>query len=137
MDQIEHDKSTDPLPTYGSTSLLHPRVYWLLAGLSLWLVLSVWIFFSGVGSTDYLLAIAGGFILLVVAFQFLLSRVRGTEGPQGRPSYQEWKSCNFDTWTGRLRGSQAAAEILLPMAAVAFGMTAFGIVLHLVEITST
>jgi len=137
MDQIEHAKSTDMLPTYGSTSLLHPRVYWVLAGLSLWLVLSVWIFFSGVGSTDYLLAIAGGFILLVVGFQFLLSRVRGTEGHQGRPSYHEWKSRNFDTWTGRLRGSQAVVEILLPMAAVAFGMTAFGIVLHLVEITST
>ena len=137
MDQIEHDKGSDPLSTYGSTSLLHPGVYWVLAGLSVWFVFSVWIFFSGVGSTDYLLAIAGGFILLVVALQFLLSRVRGMKDSQRQPSYHEWKSWSFDTWTGRLRGSQAAAEILLPVAAVAFGMTAFGIVLHLVEITST
>jgi hypothetical protein len=137
MDQIEHKKALAPLSKPETTNLLHPRVYGVIAGLAVWLVLSVWILFTGVGSTDYLLAIVGGFILLVVAFQFVLSRVRGTEVGEKRPSYRKWKSLNFDTWTGRLTGSQAAGEILLPIAAVAFGMTAFGIVLHLVEITST
>lgn len=137
MDQIKQDTALTPPLKPEATSLLHPRVYGLIAGLAVWLVLSVWILFSGVSSTDYLLAIVGGFILVVVAFQFILSRVRGRQAGETRPSYRRWKSLNFETWTGRLTGSQAAVEILLPIAAVAFGMTAFGIVLHLIQITST
>jgi len=134
MDEMNKDKSVERLPEHETTSLLHPRVYALIMGLAGWLVLSVWIF-SGVGSTDYLLAIVSGFIFIAVALPFILSRLQhpGSEGP----SFRAWVSVDFDTWTGRLRGSHAAIEILLPIAAVAFGMTAFGIVLHLVELTST
>jgi hypothetical protein len=32
------------------------------------------------------------------------------------------------TWTGRVSGREAAMQILLPIAAVAFGMTIFGLV---------
>ena len=41
-----------------------------------------------------------------------------------------WLSGEFETWQGRLKGTDAAVEILLPIAAVAFGMTIFGILLH-------
>jgi hypothetical protein len=34
---------------------------------------------------------------------------------------------------GRLSGAQAATQILLPIAAVAIGMTVFGIALHVAE----
>ena len=134
MDEMNKNKPAERPPVRETTSLLHPRVYALMMGLAGWLVLSVWIF-SGVGSTDYLLAIVSGFIFIAVALPFILSRLRrpGSEAP----SFRAWGSRDFDTWTGRLRGSHAAAEILLPIAAVAFGMTAFGIVLHLVELTST
>jgi len=134
MDEMNKDKSAERPPVHEITSILHPRVYALMIGLAGWLVLSVWIF-SGVGSTDYLLAIVSGFIFIAVALPFILSRLRrpGSEAP----SFRAWGAGDFDTWTGRLRGSHAAAEILLPIAAVAFGMTAFGIVLHLVELTST
>jgi hypothetical protein len=35
---------------------------------------------------------------------------------------------NFSTWTKNLPGNAAAVRILLPLAAVAFGMTIFGLV---------
>lgn len=135
MDEVNKDKSAERPSTHETTDLLHPRVYALMIGLAVWLVMSVWIFFSGVGSTDYLLAIVSGFIFIAVALQFILSRQRRRHSEP--PSLRTWGSWDFDTWTGKLRGSHAAAEILLPIAAVAFGMTAFGIVLRLVELTST
>ena len=134
MDEVNKDKSAERPSTHETTDLLHPRVYALMIGLAAWLIMSVWIF-SGVSSTDYLLAIVSGFISTVVALQFILSRQRRSHG--AAPSFRTWGSWDFETWTGKLRGSHAAAEILLPIAAVAFGMTAFGIVLRLVELTST
>jgi hypothetical protein len=35
------------------------------------------------------------------------------------------------TWQDRLKGRNAAIEILLPLAAVAFGMSAFAIAYHI------
>jgi hypothetical protein len=40
---------------------------------------------------------------------------------------------DFDTWQDRVKGRNAAVEILLPMAAIAIGMTAFAIVLYFTE----
>lgn len=97
--------------------------------------MSVWIL-SGGRATDYLLAIVSGFIFAAVTMQFILSHQRRTEDTDKQPSFRTWRSWDFDTWTGRLSGAQASAEIPLPIAAVAFGMTAFGIVLHLVELSS-
>ena len=45
-------------------------------------------------------------------------------------------SGEFDTWQGRRKAAGAAVEILLPIAAVAFGITAFGIVLHFTAATT-
>jgi hypothetical protein len=136
MDEMNKEKTAEQPSEHETTSLLHPRVYALMIGLAAWLVMSVWIF-SGVGSTDYLLAIVSGFIFIAVALPSILSCQRRRSGDSETPSFRTWGSRDFDTWTGRLRGSHAAAEILLPIAAVAFGMTAFGIVLRLVELTST
>ena len=119
------------------TSRLHPRVYALVIGLALWFVLSVWSFFTGPGVTDYLLFIVSGFIFIAVMLPLILSRVGRTNDAaemDGKlPSFHDWAALDFDTWQGRLSGAQAAAQILLPIAAVAFGMTAFGIALHIAE----
>jgi hypothetical protein len=136
MDETIQERLAQGSSAKEATPLLHPRVYALMIALAGWLVLSVWIF-SGIGSTDYLLAIVSGFIFVAVALPFILSRQRRRSGDRETPSFRTWESLDFDTWTGRLRGSHAAAEILLPIAAVAFGMTAFGIVFLLVELTST
>jgi hypothetical protein len=133
MDQIPINQSEDS--RHRVTRRLHPRVYALMIGLALWLVLSVWLF-AGNGVADYLLVIVSGFIVIAVALPFILSRVTRIEDatvddePQ---SFRDWSAADFDTWQGRLSGAQAATQILLPIAAVAIGMTVFGIALHVAE----
>lgn len=116
------------------TARLHSRVYAALIGLSAWLVLSLWLFAGG-GVADYLLFIVGGFVVVVVALQWILSRVGRNEGAgqPAEPSFHDWAAADFDTWQGRLPGKEAATQILLPIAAVAVGMTIFGLALLFAE----
>jgi len=116
---------------------LHSRVYRVLIGLAVWLVLSVWLFADG-GTVDYLLAIVSGFILIAVALPLILSRIGPGDDPADKaapaePSFDDWSAAEFDTWQGRLSGKEAATLIALPIAAVAIGMTLFGIAFHLAE----
>jgi hypothetical protein len=108
----------------------------LLVGFALWFALAVW-GFAGGGLSNYLLVIVSGFIFIVVALQLILSRVgrteRAAQNEDNQPSLRDWAAEDFDTWQGRLSGGQAALQILLPIAAAALGMTAFGIVFVLVE----
>lgn len=134
MDELSNNYPAKRAASHETASFLHSRVYLLIVALACWLVMSVWIF-SGVRSTDYLLVIVSGFIFIAVGLPFILSRLR--RGGKQEELFRSWSARDFETWTGRLRGSQAATEILLPIAAVASGLTAIGIVLHLVEITST
>jgi hypothetical protein len=61
-------------------------------------------------------------------------RFRG--GPQQRePRLRKWLSGEFVTWQGRLNAREAAVQVLLPLAAVAFGLTASGIVLAITAAT--
>ena len=117
------------------TNRLHPAVYTAIVALAAWLMLSVWAF-AGTGVTDYLLFIVSGVVIMAVGLPFVLSRIdrSGTAGTRelDNGSFRAWASADFDTWQGRLSGSQAAVQILLPIAAVAFGMTIFGLVLRIV-----
>jgi len=54
----------------------------------------------------------------------------------GEASFQEWMTGDFDTWQDRVKGRNAAVEVLLPMAAIAIGMTAFAIVLYFTQVGS-
>ena len=45
--------------------------------------------------------------------------------------FGKWTACSFETWTGGISGREAAMQILLPIAAVAIGMTIFGLVFAL------
>jgi hypothetical protein len=118
---------------------LHPYVYAGIAALAIWFVLAVWWSFASNGYTDFLLFVVSGFILTFVSFALVLSRVsRGDDmGADSAPvpplSFRGWASREFDTWQYRLKGGDAAAEVLLPIAAIAFGMTAIGIVAHVVS----
>jgi hypothetical protein len=44
--------------------------------------------------------------------------------------FSDWAAGQFETWQDRVKGANAAAEIILPIAAAAVGMTAFAIVFH-------
>ena len=115
---------------------LHPAIYMALVGLTLWLALAIW-GFGYDGQTDYLLAIVNGFLFIAVAIPATLAlmayRQRNSDEQKssgGDASLREWMTRDFDTWQDRVKGRNAAVEVLLPMAAIAIGMTAFAIVLH-------
>jgi len=113
-------------------------VYVALVGLVLWLVLATW-GFGYDGQTDYLLAIVTGFLIIAVAIPATLALMAYSQGNSGddkeaaqrdTASFRQWAAEDFDTWQDRVKGRNAAVEVLLPMAAIAIGMTAFAIVLH-------
>jgi hypothetical protein len=116
---------------------LHSKIYVALVGLVLWLVLATW-GFGYDGQTDYLLAIVTGFLTIAVAIPAALALMVHLEGnsdsndsvKQDTVSFRQWAAQDFDTWQDRVKGSNAAVEVLLPMAAIAIGMTAFAVVLH-------
>jgi hypothetical protein len=119
----------------------HQFAYIALGAAVLLFALSVW-GFGGDGYTDYLLIIVSGFIILAAVLPAILWHVgkkndsrdahheheaaRSSEG-----SFRDWASSEFITAQGRLRGSNAAVEALLPIAIAALGMMAFGIVFHI------
>ena len=118
---------------------VHPLVYGAIVGLVLWFVVSAAWGFGVDGYADYLIAVVGGFMLIAVAIPCVLWLVwwsnQGADAARrdsavGGETLRDWSAGDLDTWQDRLRGTNAAVEILLPIAAVAFGMTAFGIVMH-------
>jgi hypothetical protein len=118
---------------------LHPAIYMALVGLTLWLAVAIW-GFGYDGQTDYLLAIVTGFLFIAVAIPSVLAlmvhrQMNADERKSSdEASFKEWMTGNFDTWQDRVKGRNAAVEVLLPMAAIAIGMTAFAIVLHFTEV---
>jgi hypothetical protein len=114
---------------------LHPLVYKAMAGLALWYVLSVWVFFGEESYTALALAVVSFFLLLTVGIPFALwlawrgSPISGAH--EHDQMFRDWAGGEFETWQGRQSGAEAAVELLLPLAAVAFGLTILGIVLHL------
>jgi hypothetical protein len=77
MEQSPNRPSSDGANRLVSTSL-HTRVYAVLIGLVVWMVLWVWSFIGG-GETDYLLFIVSGFLCVVAALQLILMRLRRAE----------------------------------------------------------
>jgi hypothetical protein len=115
---------------------LHPIIYIAIVGLGLWFVLSAWAGFATNTYTAYLLVVVSGLVLVAVAIPFaiwLVSRKGGPDTAHRRNRFRDWASGDFDTSSGRLKASSAAVQILLPIAAVAFGMTAFAIVARAIE----
>jgi hypothetical protein len=114
---------------------LHPIVYAALLGFVSWLVIAVW-GFARDGLTDYLMVIVSGFIVLFAAIPatlFLMARSQRTadeDSGHDQESFRDWARGEFGTWQDRVRGANAAVEILLPIAALAVGMTAFAVVAH-------
>ncbi|MEJ0079335.1 MAG: hypothetical protein WDO17_28660 [Alphaproteobacteria bacterium] len=123
MSSEHKNNATDKLPL---------AVYAALIGFVAWLALAAW-GFAGPGYADLSLAVVTGFLVIVIAIPFVLWRVwraNAEERADDRMSFGEWKSSQFETWQDRVKGANAAAEIVLPIAAAAVGMTAFAIVFH-------
>jgi hypothetical protein len=112
---------------------LHPFVYAAAAAFALWLVASAWALFSG-SDTELVFMAVSALIAMVFAIPFALWlawRKQQGAGAGERDSFRHWAGGEFETWQCRVSGTEAAVEILLPIAALAFGLTAIGIVLQL------
>jgi hypothetical protein len=114
---------------------LHPIVYRLIVGLAVWIVLSIWFLFDRDSYVGLNLAVITTFFLIVVGIPIIIAftwrRNSGDRtGGEHAMRFHEWLACEFTTRTGQLSGTEAAIQILLPIAAVSIGMTIFGLVLH-------
>lgn len=134
---IQDTRETRQLPAVASDNLahrLHPAVYLTAGGLALLFIASAWAF-AAPNRIAYLLAIVSGFILAAVGLPFQLWRVR-RHGHDPRDtslsprSLVSWLHADLDVWQTRIPGKDAAAAILLPIAAVAIGLFCLAIVLH-------
>jgi len=103
-------------------------VYVLGGALIAWFVFAMWSFAGGGGLVDYLLFIVSAFLFVIIALSLILWRVGRGDAQTPDPSLREWAGWGYETWTGRLSGMAAAAQILLPIAAAPVGMTAIGII---------
>src|SRR5581483_409911 len=110
---------------------LHPRIYAAAAGLVLWFVLSAWLLFDRGGYTGLSLTFVTVLLFIAVGLPWVLSRAwRQFQSPEQHTqeaSFHDWKSGDLTVWGARLRNSHAAIDMLLPLMAVAFGLTAIGI----------
>jgi hypothetical protein len=127
------DRPSIDRPTSGR---FHPYVYRILAGLAAWFVISAW-GFAGGGHTDLALTAVTGLFALMVGIPSLLALARRFHPPDPSAAreettdrFEQWAERDVDLSTGPVKGKFAAIETVLPIAAVAFGMTAFAVVLH-------
>lgn len=110
---------------------LHPRVYTAMVVLALWFVIAGWIGFGGGGYADYLLVVVTGFFSIAVGLPLIAGHEWHrfhTWMPRHTDDFDEWLSSEFQVGQTHMPARSAMFQILLPLMAVAFGMTAFAIV---------
>jgi hypothetical protein len=112
---------------------LHPVIYRSMIVLTVWLVLSVWVLFSRGAYVGLNLAVITFFFLILVAIPLILAGIwrRHADPDVGHgytAPFREWSGSSFQSWTGGVSGREASVQILLPIGAVAIGMTVFGLV---------
>jgi hypothetical protein len=110
---------------------LHSAIPKIAAGLVTWFVLMAWIFFDKQSVVGLPLAfITVLFLVVGLSFSglFLVSYRHQPDYPShpNEVPFRDWIMGNFSVWGSQQSAGQAATEILLPMAAAAFGMTAMG-----------
>jgi hypothetical protein len=110
---------------------LHPWIYRTIVALSLLLVLSAWGFF-GSGNSGLALAVVSAFIFIAIALPVLLWRIWDGHRPDRSDPvpFATWRWLDLEISEGRVKGAEATVEVLLPIAAVAFGMAVFALILH-------
>lgn len=132
--------SSDPAPRNDRISgAFHPLVFKLMAGLAAWFVLMSWTFAGG-GATDLALTFVTFIFLIGVGIPSLIGCIRRAhrnerpdddESTTGRDRiFGNWAGDEVELRTGPVKGKYAATEAILPIAAAAFSMTAFALVLH-------
>jgi hypothetical protein len=92
--------------------------------------------FSGNEHTGLALTVVSVFVFVAVTIPVLLWRIwrKDTDRRPCPPSqpvpFASWRARDLEICDGRVKGTQALVQVLLPIAAVALGMTVFALVLH-------
>jgi hypothetical protein len=121
---------------------LHPMVYGAAVGLVAWFALAAWILFDRQNDIGLPLAMVSVLLLVAVLLPWSLSLVwrrhqMPHQRPPGKTSFHDWRMGDFAVWGSKLHGTDAAIDMLLPLAAVAFGLTAIGIVFLIAAATAS
>jgi hypothetical protein len=115
---------------------LHPLVNMAIIGLVLMFVAAVWMFFDSGPYEAWLDVVVTGLFVIAIAVPALLWLTwrRNADGARddSHLSFHDWAVGDFDTLTGPVKGANATVEVLLPIAAVAVGMTVLGLVFHII-----
>jgi len=146
LEGIMNSPARSPGPV---TDRLHPLVHIVAAGLLIWFVVAAWLLFGEAGYIGLALTMVSVLVFMAIAIPWALWRTsvraaqraaaagettEGAEAPkhgQATEPLAVWLRGRFATSTDQEPSMLAAIEILLPLAAVAFGLTALGIVLEL------
>ena len=120
---------------------LHPKVYAAAVGLVAWFALMAWVLFDSGGQTSLALMFVTVLFVVAVVLTWTLSQVwkrfqKPYEQHMQEISLHDWREGDFAVWGAKLRGSHAAIDVLLPLMAVSFGLTAIGIVFVIVRATT-
>ena len=111
------------------SSHLHPRLYAALLGFTALLLVASTAFYdrAGFGGLWYPVVIV--FAAIAVALPLVLWRIwRRAARPGAGGSLHDWLAGDVEVWQARLKGSAAAAAMLLPVAAVGIDMLALATV---------
>ena len=117
---------------------LHPLVNVAIIGFVLMFVVAMWMFFASDPYEAWLDVVVTGLFVIAIAIPALLWLTwrRNADGArnESHPRFRDWAAGEFDTSTGSVKGANATAEVLLPIAAVAVGMALLGLVFHIIAI---
>ena len=129
----EHSNANQDRPISDS---LHPLVNIAIISLVLMFVAAVWMFFDSGPYEAWLDVVVTGLFVIAIAVPALLWLTwrRNADGARddSHLSFRDWAVGDFDTLTGPVKGANATVEVLLPIAAVAVGMTVLGLVFHII-----
>lgn len=121
---------------HSRSARLHPLIYGVIISLAAWLAISAWGFFGG-GDTGADLTVVTGLVMMSIGLPTILWLIgrkyrQPRDGKARSPgSLHDWLFGDVTIWQTHLRGWDAAIGVLLPIAAVAIGMTIFAVVRHL------
>ena len=122
---------------------VHPRIYAAAVGLVVWFALSAWILFDHrfgkPGEVSLSLTMVSVLLFMAVLLPWALSLIwrrhrmpyEGEGKGEGQAKdivFRDWRGGDVEVWGSKLRSTHAAIDVLLPLMAVAFGLTAIGIV---------
>src|SRR4051812_23602413 len=108
-----------------------PRSTGAAVGLVVWFAFAAWVLFDRQNDIELPLAMVSVLLLVGVLVPWALSLVWKRHLMPFNPtktSLRDWSAGDFAVRGSKLKSTHAAIDMLLPLAAVAFGLTAIGIV---------